>query len=235
MVRKLLLKIIENKISKAKFSNLTKVIKNIEQYKISNIRNYCSIHKTENKCNNDFHCSFSKNKCYFTILESSKIEYVNRILEEMIADRLGFKEVIQEDNYYVSDIVDYTKFTNRKGQKIIKLSHIGIKSIMNELFGKDNVPKIGKRHRLKKAFKLIEDEYPELVEIGNQLIQEIFPNLDSVLRAYANGFYWAKNSLYDVKSRNLGYLSDLQTQIVYYLKAYIIDWLRQEENKQTKK
>ena len=96
------------------------MIRNIEQYKVSNIRNYCSIHKSENKCNNSFHCSFKKNKCYFSILESSKIEYINRILEEMIADRLGFKEVVQEDDYYVSDIVDYTKFTNRKGQKIIK-------------------------------------------------------------------------------------------------------------------
>ena len=234
LIRKILLKIIENKIAKSKFSKLAKVIKNIEKYKVDNIRNYCSIHKSENKCNNNFHCSFSNGKCYFTILESSKIEYINRILEEMIADKLGFKEVIQEDNYYVSDIVDYTKFTNREGQKIIKLTHIGIDKIMDELFGKDNVPKIGKRHHLRKAFKLIEDEYPEMIEIGNQLIQEIFPNLDSILRAYSNGFYWTKNQLYDVKSRNLGYISDLQSQIVYYLKAYIIDWLINEENNSKK-
>ena len=209
---------------------LKTVVKDIKKYKLTNIRNYCSINKTPQKCSDALHCSYENGICYFSALEKSIIEYVNRIVEEMIRDKIDFKELIQEDIHYVSDIVDYNQFTFRNYQKIFKPSNINMKTIMEELFGKDNIPKIGRRHRLKKNFKFIQEEYPELIKIGNNLIQEIISNLDSVLRAYANGFYWVKNNLYDVKSRNLGYFSDLQTRITYYLKAHIIDWIRKEGN-----
>jgi hypothetical protein len=42
------------------------------------------------------------------------------------------------------DIVDYTQYSNRPDQKIIKTSNFNIKKIMSELFGKNNIPKLGK-------------------------------------------------------------------------------------------
>ena len=77
----------------------------------------------------------------------------------------------------------------------------------------------------------IEEDYPELIEFGDQLIQPIMNNSDSVLRAYVNSFYWINNPLYDTESRNLGYYSDLQSQITYLLKAQIIDFVTENYNK----
>ena len=54
----------------------------------------------------------------------------------MIQDKIKFKELIQEDNYYVSDIVDYTQYSNRPDQKIIKTSNFNIKSILRRFIWK---------------------------------------------------------------------------------------------------
>ena len=241
MLRNTVFKLISKKLARKsqkggakKFMVLKKAVKDIKKYKLTNIRNYCSIHRTAQKCNENHHCSYENGVCYFSALEKSIVEYINRLVEDMVRDKIGFKELIQEDIHYVSDIVDYNQYTFRDNQKIFKPSNINMKTILEELFGKDNIPKIGRRHKLKKSFKLIQDEYPNLVKIGESLIQEIISNLDSVLRSYANGYYWVKNSLYDIKSRNLGYFSDLQTRITYFLKAHIIDWIRKEGNFKSK-
>ena len=54
------------------------------------------------------------------LTENLAIDFVNKVIEEMIQDSIKFKEIIQESNYYVSDIVDHTQYTNRSEQKIIK-------------------------------------------------------------------------------------------------------------------
>ena len=85
---------------------------------------------------------------------------------------------------------------------------------MSELFGQDNVPILVRRKM--KNFEINFDEnYNELVELGNQFNQNIINNKDSVIRAYVNCYYWINNPLYDISSRNLGYNSELQTQITY--------------------
>jgi hypothetical protein len=150
----------------------------------------------------------------------------------MIQDGIQFKEIIQESNYYVSDIVDYTQFTNRSNQKIIKASNFNINKLMSELFGKDKVPIIGKRQIIKSySGDILEDVYPELIELGKQFIQMIIPNKDSIVRAYVNSYYWINNPLYDIESRNLGYVSDLQTNITYLFKANIIDFVQNNLHK----
>ena len=78
-------------------------------------------------------------------------------VKEIIQDNILFKELIQESNYYVSDIVDYTQFTNKSGQKIIKESNFNITKLMSELFGKDKVPVIGKRQIKYNFNKVISD------------------------------------------------------------------------------
>lgn len=96
---------------------------------------------------------------------------------------------------------------------------------MSELFGKDKIPLIGRRQLLKLK-TTINDNYPELIEIGKQFIQEIINNLDSVIRAYVNCYYWIYNPLFDIKARNLGYINELQTNITYLFKANIIDYIQ---------
>ena len=147
-----------------------------------------------------------------------------KIIEEIIMDGIKFKEIIQEESYYVSDIVDYTQFSDRPNQKIIKTSNFNIKKIMTELFGKDSMPQLGKR-RTNKHDIIIENDIPEMLELGNKIIQEIVSNKNSIIRAYVNSYYWYHNPLYDKESRNLGYESELQDRLTNLFKANLIDYI----------
>ena len=239
-LRKILFKITNAKLAseyKVKSNNtnsfifLTKQLPNLKDYIVSNIRDYCDINKTTDKCSKNLHCAWSKDSCKLSLMEDMVIDFVNMIIEEMVQDSIKFKEIIQESSYYVSDIVDYTQFTNRANQKIIKASNFNIKKLMAELFGKDKIPMVGKRQAIK-AFGIDNEEietYPEMIEKGNQYIQEIIPNKDSIIRAYINSYYWINNMLYDIESRNLGYISELQTNLTYLFKANIIDWVQTRE------
>jgi hypothetical protein len=149
---------------------------------------------------------------------------ISKIIEEMIMDGIKFKELIQEDSFYVSDIVDYMTYSDRPNQKIIKTSNFNIKKIMGELFGKDSMPQLGKR-RIGRQEVIIVKDIPEMIELGNEIIQEIIPNKNSIIRAYVNSYYWILNSLYDKESRNLGYDSELQDRLTYLFKANLIDYI----------
>ena len=164
------------------------------------------------------------------INDTMAADYVNRVIEEIIQDGIKFKELLQEGSYYVSDIVDSTQFSDRPDQKIIKSSNFNINKIMNDIFGKDKAPVIGKRQLLFKTGQVIEEDYPELIELGNQMIQEIEPNKDSIIKSFVNCFYWINNPLYDNESRNLGYTSYIQILITNLFKAYIIDFIQNNKN-----
>ena len=192
-------------------------------YSINNIRNFCSIHKTKEKCNSSPHCIFSNNNCVFRLNNETQLEYFKKIIEEMIQNKIKFKELIQEDNYYVTDIVDYTQYNNRPDQKIIKTTNFNIKSILEDLFGKNNIPKLGRRNKTQESN--IEEEYIELLELNDKFIQEIKNNDNTIIRAYVNSYYWLNNNLYDTSSRNLGFSSKLQTKITNLFKAYLIDYI----------
>jgi hypothetical protein len=99
---------------------------------------------------------------------------------------------------------------------------------MSELFGLDKKPIIGRKqiNQLNNNEEIIEDDYLELVELGKQLYQPIVPNKDSIIRAFVNCYYWINNPLYDIESRNLGYLSDMQTILTNRFKAKIIDYIQ---------
>lgn len=210
---------------KESIAEITKKIPEVKNYSISNIRNYCKIHKKEDTCNKNEHCVFINNTCKFLLFEGDSYLFIQRIIEEMIQDKIKFKEIIQEDDYYVSDIVDYTQYSNRPDQKIIKTTNFNIKKIMSELFGKNSIPRLGKNRLLKKNTN-IEEDYIDLVKLGDQLIQEVIGNRDSIIRAYVNSYYWLNNPLYDIESRNLGYKSELQDQITNLFKANIIDYIQ---------
>jgi hypothetical protein len=92
------------------------------------------------------------------------------------------------------------------------------------------MPMIGRKQMINKNDKFVEEDYPELIELGKKLIQEIIPNNDSIVRAFVNCLYWINNSLYDDVSRNLGYKSDLQTSLTYLFKANIIEFIQANKN-----
>ena len=144
----------------------------------------------------------------------------NKVIEELINNELDANELLQQDTYFVSDIVDYKRFTYRDDQKIIKSTHHNINKIMSELFGKDNVPKIGRRHKNYNNDTLVDQNVDNpLQEFGNTYLQKIIDNNNSIFRAYANCYYWMKNELYNVNYRKLGYINQLQTDLSNYFKA----------------
>ena len=238
-LRKILFKITSSKLYKelasqkggdSTFVNLLTEIKNIENYNISNLRDYCEINTKQETCINNLHCSWSNNLCKMRVDENMIIDFINKVIEEMVQNDIQFKEIIQDGNYYVSDIVDYSQYTNRTNQKIIKTTNFNIKKIMADLFGKDKTPLIGRRQLSKQITDEVNEDYLELVELGKQLIQQIINNKDSVIRAYVNCFYWINNPLYDIESRNIGYFSELQTQLTNQFKAKIVDFLFKIKN-----
>jgi hypothetical protein len=48
--------------------------------------------------------------------ENMVIDFINKVIEEMVQNDIQFKELIQDNNYYVSDIVDYSQFTNNSAE-----------------------------------------------------------------------------------------------------------------------
>ena len=222
------LKINKKSIEKTKKDSLFEIMKEIpdlKNYSISNIRDYCKIYKVKDKCNENLHCTFVNNNCKFKVYNNYIFEYLYRLLEEIVQNSIKYKEIMQEDNYYVSDIVDYTQYSNRPFQKIIKTTNFNIKKILSELFGKDSIPELGKR-RINKSSIKVEEDFPELIKFSDQFVQEIISNKNTIIRAYVNSYYWLHNPLYDIETRNLNYYSELQDKITNLFKANIIDYIQ---------
>ncbi len=214
------------------FVNLQKNDPEKQNYLITNTRTLCEANTDDKSCVNNPHCSWKGGNCHIALTEAKAIEYTNKVIQELINNNLNAREILQEENYFVSDIANYKNFTSRADQKIIKSSHHNINKIMSELFGKDNVPKIGRRHRPNTDVTMIDQNVDNpLEQFGDMYVQNIIENNNTIYRAYANCYYWIKNSLYNKNYRNLGYVSQLQTDLSNYFKAIVIDWLMDKDNK----
>ena len=76
-------------------------------------------------------------------------EDVNKLTDEILADEYKFFELINKEKYSISDVNDYSNFTNRNKQKIIKSNSVNVDKILSEIYGEDNIPILGKK-RFKK-------------------------------------------------------------------------------------
>jgi hypothetical protein len=208
---------------------------NLVSYQVNNDRHVCNAHKNREMCNTNINCRWAHGTCYMGLTADMIVTFVNRISEELALNDLKAFEIMKIGDYFVSDIVDRNKFTYIPGQKIIRASSSNIKRTLQELFGRDNIPNIGKR----KTHKLIDVNFVELniqnpmINMIDILVQKIIPNNITIFRAYANGYHWIKNNYYDNESRNLGYYSPLQSDLANSLKALVIDWLS-DPNKKSK-
>jgi hypothetical protein len=204
-------------------------INKIEKYDINNQRNTCNIFNKENDCNNNPHCIFNNNKCKMKLSKDHMIDYVNQLTSELIYNEIKQKEILQDDGYFVSDIRNINLFIQRDKQTIVKHNN-NIKNIFKQIFGKDNLPIIGKR-KIKIMNKLQNEDnnnYP-LIQTGNVYYQEVY-NYDTIIRAYTNAFFWHMNTFAINSVRNLGYYSILQNQILNYFKSLIYTWIIHDKN-----
>lgn len=202
-------------------------IPNLVSYEIDNDRHVCEVHTDRETCNNNPHCRWAHGNCYMGLTADMIVTFINRISEELSLNDLKAFEIMRVGDYFVSDIVDRNRFTHIPGQKIIRASSSNIRRTLQELFGRDNVPNIGKR----KIQKSLDVNYNELnmknpmIDMIDILVQKIIPNNITIFRAYANGYHWLKNTYYDNESRNIGYYSPLQSDLANGFKALVIDWL----------
>jgi len=204
------------------------------KYESKNIRELCDEHMSGKTCGNIFYCSHDKNskKCSITLKKEMVIGYVNKITEELIQNDLKASEILKREKYYVSDIIDHNRFTERPNQKIIKSNVSNINKIMSELFGADSIPKIGKRDiNLRLMGK--DDELNlihNLKDMNEWYVQDIINNNYTIIRSYANSFYWITYPELDVTNRNLGYYSDTQTKLCNFFRGKILEWILEENN-----
>nr|URM62160.1 B family DNA polymerase [Mimivirus sp.] len=111
-------------------------------------------------------------------------------------------------------------------------SNVNLDRILSEIFGKENIPKIGKK-RYKydniQNYEQMNIENP-LRDVNNWLVQNVIDNNNTVFRVFANTYYWLVHPYSETNMRNLGYYSILQTNLSNYYKSQIIDWLLSSEN-----
>ena len=201
----------------------------ISYYDIKNNREICPTN-TKEQCNVNPHCKWKSSNCIFRATSKQIIEYINKVSEELTNNELKSNELLMKEKYFVSDIYNRDNYTPRDNQKIIKSNNNNIKKLLSELFGKNNIPIIGKRRMNKISKNINETNLINPIEnIGNKYYQTIhFTN--PIYRAYANCYFWNRNTLMETNHRNLGHYSALQTDLANYFKSQIIDWIINKNN-----
>lgn len=216
-----------------KFVNIAVKRPDVIMYQVSNDRSICAANANKDQCNHNPHCHWTHSGCYMTLPRDLVIMFVNRMSEDLALNDLKAFEITRVGNYFVSDIVDHDRFTEKNNQKIIRSTSHNIKKALNEIFGKEYVPKIGRR----KTNKMSEINYQQLnsanplIDMKDMFVQKIINNNLTLFRAYVNGYYWIRNKYSDIESKNLGYYSLLQTDLANHFRSMVIDWLQDAKNK----
>ena len=238
LLKKVIFKNINNEIYNSlqkggseKFINISKNDNlNLNNYIINNKRNTCNIHLNKDDCNSNMHCKFISNKCLFNISIEKIISFVSKVIDELLSDEMKSKEILKQDNYFITDIVDNENYIIRDNEKIIKSNNPDIEKILNQYLG--NIPFIKNRRGIIKNIKNVEKNNIEnsLEEKGDFKIQNIIMNNYSIIRAFVNSYYWNKNDLKPEELRNLGYYSELQNNLTNYFIGKIIDFINDINN-----
>jgi len=197
-----------------------------DNYELDNYRKLCKINDTKDKCKLNKHCSWDKNNCNLMVDEINLIRMINKVVDEIINNLLRGNEILNIDNYYISDIINKLNFINRDDQILIKSNNNNMKKIFSDIFGLNSVPIIGKK---KFNTKSLSDEIQPIEIIGKNKYQKII-NINVIYRCYANSYYWINTLIKDEELKNLGYYSILQTDLCNYFKSQIIEWINYKNN-----
>jgi len=218
----------------SKFIQIISKTLDLTNYDINNNREICLIHPDKDKCNLNPHCKWSNDSCYYASTKDMIIIFINKITSQLVQNDLKAYEILRIGNYFVSDIVDFNRFNEREGQKIVRSTSNNIKKVLDDIFGKDYVPvKIGRRKQEKQLetnyMQMNADNY--LIDFKDMYIQNIIKNNLQLFRAYVNAYYWLKNKYNNIDDRNLGYYNPMQTELANYFRSLVIDWLNETANR----
>lgn len=213
--------------SGGKIVHLTDKIPDLNKYNTSNDRILCDTYDNKDKCNINSHCKWYHSSCSFISTTDNIIKMINKLCEELASDEMKAFELMQIDSYFVSDIGDYNKFTEREGQTIVKSTSTNINKILEETFGKDRIfYKSGKkRGRVVEAnFQVLNQEY-QMIDMKTFYLQKIVDDNMNLFRAYSNCYYWIKNKYSDIHIRNLGFYNPVQSDLSINFKSSVISWM----------
>ena len=221
---------IEKSKSQQGGSKLVHIIDNLpklDDYKISNDRLLCSSLDNKDKCNLNPHCKYHHSTCSFIQTNENISKFINKLSQEIIANSLKYYELFRINGYFVSDIGDYDKFTEREGQKIIKSTSSNIHKVMSELLGKEKLFfRTGKRrNKVTETNYNVLNQENHIVDMKTYLLQPIINENMNLFRAYSNCYYWYKNKYSDTQIRNLGFYNPTQTTLAKNFRTDIIDWI----------
>lgn len=205
---------------------------NLDKYEVINNREICNTNNDREKCGKNINCYWGYDECNFALTRDLIIIFVNKISEELANNDHKAFEILKKDDYFVSDIANYNKYEEREGQIILKSTNNTINKTLVDLFGRENIPKIGKRRILKTNIADLQEMNIQnpLHNMGEYFIQYIIDENITLFRAYANGYIWLKHVYYDIDSRNLGFYSNLQTDMANYFRSNVIDWIYDKNN-----
>jgi hypothetical protein len=199
---------------------------NTLKYKITNDRVICK-HLTKKECDSNIHCTYSNNRCQMAITKHNMIIFINKLSYMLVDNDIVYKEVFNIDEYYVSDIVDFNRFTHRDNQTIITNNNFS-KILLKNVLGENN-PVFST-----KELSLNNDNYDELLSNLNKkydiweqnrfYIQEVYSNMADI-RSYINCMYWSIHPYYNVSYRNLGYMNEIQNYMTLFLKGKLIEYI----------
>ena len=206
----------------------TKKIDIPNKYIVNNTRELCNIHK-KNECNKNNNCIWKGNNCNFKLTYENAVKYINKLIEEILDSDYKANELLQKDEYFISDIVDYNSFTPRNNQAIIRSNSMNANIVLSEIFGENSIPQIGKKNVLRNKISIEENQENPYEQIGDFIYQKIKKN-HIIFRVLANSFYWLKNPTFSIEDRNLGYTNPIQTSIANFIRGEFITWLSNVKN-----
>lgn len=195
----------------------------LESYRVKNNRDLCFQHDKDS-CNADPNCIYESNACKLSISPLLVVDYVNRVTEELVQYGISAHEILMIDEYFVSDIVNYDVYTERPNERVITTSNNNLNKILNDVFGDEGVPAIGKRRHKQYDNGIDLTQYP-LKLLGQYYYQVIIPENNTIYRAFANSYYWLMHPFSSLANRNLGYYSDTQSDLADIYKSQVIDWM----------
>ena len=211
---------------------------NISNLKFNPILNKCDDFD-KNTCEKNIMCALVENKCKLSIPIKLVILFTNKFISELINNDYKTKEILNSDGYKLSDIVDETHFVEKINEKIIliephKNSMDIIKNIfqtMDKFIHKKDLKNKKNQKNLKNIINMYNRENIEnpLKKLASHYIQKV--NMENgIFNGYANSYYWLKHKYYDIKNRNLGFVSITQINIANYIKGEVIKWLLNKNN-----
>ena len=220
--------VITNQIST--FIHILNETPDITNYRVNNIRDTCPVSKTKKDCTNNVHCYHADGVCRLAITRDLAIIFTNKVVEEFCEGEFKALEILKISPYFVSDVADPNSFPSREGQVVIKSGNHNIKKLLEDIFGTGGAPVIGKRKALiQERHQQLNIENPPR-NMRTFMSQQLPWDNFSVTKAYVNGLYWLKQKFYPYETRNLGYSSTIQIELVNQLRGIIVDWISDTKN-----